>query len=87
MRLAIIMCCLSMIGMGGCAATATTPAAQSNQVHAECTVCKANADLACVDVPVDQTTPSYVYNGKTYYFCSDECRSTFAKHPDKYASK
>ena len=53
--------------------------------HAECLVCKENADLACVDLTVDKDTPHTDYNGKTYYFCSDECKRDFAKHPEKYA--
>src|SRR5438105_4165282 len=70
-------------------ATANPVAASAAQAgaHDECLVCKKNADLACVDVDVDKDTPSYVYNGKTYYFCSDECRDKFAKNPGKYTEK
>jgi len=25
--------------------------------------------------------------GKTYYFCSNECRAEFIKHPAKYATR
>jgi YHS domain-containing protein len=52
----------------------------------ECLVCKMNADLACIDVDVDKNTPSYVYNGHTYYFCSNDCRKEFARNPQKYLS-
>ena len=27
------------------------------------------------------------YKGKTYYFCSAACKTTFDKNPEKYASK
>ncbi|MDO8794929.1 MAG: YHS domain-containing protein [Vicinamibacterales bacterium] len=27
------------------------------------------------------------YHGKTYYFCSPACKSTFDKNPEKYAAK
>ena len=27
------------------------------------------------------------YHGKTYYFCSPACKSTFEKSPEKYATK
>ncbi len=27
---------------------------------------------------------TYEYNGKTYYFCSDGCKETFVKNPEKY---
>jgi YHS domain-containing protein len=53
--------------------------------HAECLVCKKNVDLACVDVAVDKDTPRETYNGKTYYFCSEECKGEFEKNPAKYA--
>lgn len=55
--------------------------------HAECLVCKKNADLACIDVEVDKATPRTVYNGKTYYFCSDECKNKFQKNPGKYVKQ
>jgi YHS domain-containing protein len=88
MRVVIAACCVVAALLAGCA---TGPdqrsAAASTQPHAECLVCKANADLACIDVPVDGGTPSYAYNGKTYYFCSNECRKTFAKNPAKYAGR
>jgi YHS domain-containing protein len=57
---------------------------QPPRQHAQCLVCKYNADLACLDVDVDSNTPSYVYDGKTYYFCSQECRDEFAKNPKRY---
>jgi YHS domain-containing protein len=55
--------------------------------HAECLVCKKNADLACVDVAVDEKTPRAEYGGKTYYFCSEECRVEFLKRPARYLEK
>jgi Cu+-exporting ATPase len=27
------------------------------------------------------------HNGKTYYFCSDDCKAKFQKEPAKYADK
>jgi YHS domain-containing protein len=27
------------------------------------------------------------YQGKTYYFCSPACKSTFDKNPEKYTAK
>jgi YHS domain-containing protein len=75
---------LLAVALAGCAAEQRSDVA-STQQHAECLVCKENVDLACVDVAVDATTPRYAYEGKTYYFCSDECRDKFAKDPAKYA--
>ena len=81
---------LSVLAIG-CASEPRTPAAASaapatTQPHAECLVCKHNADLACVDVAVDSKTPTCVCDGRTYYFCSDECRRAFEKNPAKYLS-
>ena len=61
--------------------------AASSGPHDECLVCKKNADLACVDVAVTSKTPTYMYNGQTYYFCSDECKTKFEKDPLTYLKK
>jgi hypothetical protein len=89
--LPIAIVILFLAGIGGCASSndrapqAGGALMMSN--HAQCTVCKKNADLACVDVAVDDRTPRAVYQGKTYYFCSDDCRKDFEKNPAKYAAK
>jgi YHS domain-containing protein len=75
---------------GGCvenhpSTTTGNTATPSN--HAECLVCKLNADMACIDVDVDKDTPSYTYNGKTYYFCSKACAKKFQASPEKYVEK
>jgi YHS domain-containing protein len=88
-----ITLCVAMVlavAMVGCASEESLMSASSatqQTAHGECLVCKRNADLACVDVDVDKNTPRAEYNGKTYYFCSDECREEFLKHPAKYAGK
>ena len=78
---------LMMFFLAGCAAesTSTQPIHASAQGHAECLVCKHNADLACVDLTVTDQTASATYNGRRYYFCSEECKDEFEKHPGKYA--
>ena len=68
----------------GCASEQMSPTTQASAEHAECLVCKKNADLACIDVTVDKTTPKYMYDGHTYYFCSEECKNEFSKNPQKY---
>ncbi len=90
MRL-ITLCLAAALLALGCAssnhdATTQPVAASSSAPHAECLVCKRNADLACVDVTVDKATPRCVYDGTTYYFCSDDCRNAFMKSPQKYLS-
>jgi YHS domain-containing protein len=70
-----------MLIVAGCASSQHTA---STQPCEKCLVCEKNADLACVDVAVDANTPRYDYAGKTYYFCSEECRAKFAGSPQKY---
>jgi YHS domain-containing protein len=38
---------------------------------------------------VDEKTAKYKseYKGKTYYFCAQQCKTTFDKKPSKFASK
>ena len=78
---------LMMLFLVGCAAQSagTQPIHASAQGHAECLVCKHNADLACVDVAVTDQTPSATYKGQRYYFCSEDCKNEFEKNPGKYA--
>ena len=85
---------LATLVLSGCTQTATTPSATATDTaqaaakksHAECLVCKHENDLACLDVEVDKDTPTVVYNGKTYYFCSDGCAKDFQKNPAKFAA-
>lgn len=44
-------------------------------------------DLVC-GMEVDEQTAKWTseYQGKTYYFCSPGCKSSFDKDPDKYIS-
>ena len=88
MRL-VILCLAAPLFAIGCAssnhdATTQPSASASSCPHEKCLVCEHNADLACVDVAVDAKTPRCVYDGTTYYFCSDECRNNFMKSPQKY---
>jgi len=42
-------------------------------------------DLACgIKVKKSEAKVSYEYKGKTYYFCSEECKEKFVKDPEKY---
>jgi YHS domain-containing protein len=73
-----------LILAAGCAAD---PVATGAERHEECLPCKARADLGCVDVIVDEKTPHTVYLGRTYYFCSEDCKREFLKQPAKFAQK
>jgi YHS domain-containing protein len=84
----ILAAFLFVATLAGCQGSSVDPTqAGSSAHHAECLVCKCNADLACVDVVVDQNTPEYTYEGKEYYFCSEACRNKFAAKPAKYVAK
>jgi YHS domain-containing protein len=72
---------------GNATVAAAGSASKSGDCCAQCLVCKYNADLACVDVNVEKDTPSYLYNGTTYYFCSNACKKKFEKEPAKYISQ
>jgi len=78
---------IGAIVIAGCTTNPPTPPTTQPAQHAECLVCKRNADLACVDVLVDPSTPQYDYDGRTYYFCSEECKSKFVREPGKYVQK
>ncbi len=82
----MMISCTMLLLAAGCTAGHESSTAMHQQ-HAECLVCKEEADLACVDVTVDATTPKTTYDGKTYYFCSDHCRDKFTKSPEKYAKQ
>jgi YHS domain-containing protein len=51
---------------------------------AECPVCKHDGDLACLCVHVEADTPSCECDGKTFYFCSEQCRADFQADPERY---
>jgi YHS domain-containing protein len=72
-----------LVGVFGCAGER---AVDPRPVE-ECPVCRANADLACLNVRVDEKTARAEYRGKTYYFCSEECRVLFEKNPERYVGK
>jgi YHS domain-containing protein len=73
---------------GGCkTAGQAEGAAAGDSAQATCCVCQYNNDLSCVAVRVKDTTPRTDYGGKTYFFCSSGCRSSFEKKPQKYLAK
>lgn len=45
-------------------------------------------DPVC-SMKVDETKAKYTttYQGKTYYFCSEDCKKAFELAPEKYARK
>jgi hypothetical protein len=53
--------------------------------QAVCPVCRCRGDLGCLVVGVEPGTPRCALDGKTYYFCSDECREAFERDPQRFA--
>jgi protein SCO1/2 len=44
-------------------------------------------DPVCkMEVHIDPSAPHAVFNGKTYYFCSENCREKFLANPSRYPS-
>ena len=72
--------------MAGCA-TPPMETAQNPGETATCEVCRYNNDLACLCVKVKEKTPHAEYQGKAYYFCSEDCRIAFQKRPAKYVAQ
>jgi hypothetical protein len=68
--------------LGACAASTPAP----DGPMAECPVCKHEGDLACLCVEIEPDTPRCECGGRTYYFCSEECRADFAERPERYVS-
>ena len=60
----------------------------SNQVYASAPVSTADHPLCAVcGMDVDpKSAPKSVFNGTTYYFCSDDDKKTFDAAPDKFVS-
>ena len=73
-----LFCGAVALGAWGCAG------APDPRPVAEDPVCKANGDLGCIRVRIDEKTPRASYRGATYYFCADRCRVAFEKTPEKY---
>lgn len=45
-------------------------------------------DPVCkMEINRDDAEASSEYNGQTYYFCSEECKESFDKRPDKYVER
>ena len=75
---ALLAAALAALLVAGCA---SVPDRDPASGCANCPVCLHQADLACVCVKVGPNTPSCEWNGRTWYFCSEECRKAFLSDP------
>jgi len=67
----------------GCAST-SDPQQHLAVNQDACWVCVNENDLACIKVDIDDKTPTALYNGKTYHFCSEQCKKEFQANPAKF---
>jgi YHS domain-containing protein len=71
-------------GLGGCASRPQIAGSDAAAPMATCEVCQYNRDLGCVRFRLKQDTPQVQHEGKTYCFCSEDCRAAFQKNPARY---
>jgi len=87
MRTLIPIACLLLVALGCTAVAHEEPAASASDRTVQCSVCVYHRDLGCVDVTVDNQTPSCEWGGRTWWFCSEGCREQFQKTPEKFAGR
>jgi YHS domain-containing protein len=78
LKLLVLM--VSMMTLG-CDGEAAKPAADASGIKSNCVVCGDH------ELDVTDKTLFTDYSGTRYYFCSDYCKSEFAKDPATYAAK
>jgi len=72
-------------GITGCATQRPSSTAEARTM-VTCYVCDYNNDLGCVCFRLKESTPRLTFEGKEYFFCSDDCYQAFQRKPAKYAS-
>ncbi len=87
MKINFIILFLLFFSVIGCASPRSQTLTQSGQQIAKDPVCVYFADMSCIDVAVTENTPQSTYEGKTYYFCTQKCKTDFDKKPSKYLTK
>ena len=61
---------------------------QETQRHAHKKAEDTSIDPVCgMKMKTSEAKATYDYNGKTYYFCQDECKEKFVKNPEEYVKK
>ena len=81
----LIFLAFAAIWMTGCATQRPSSASDARPM-ATCYVCDYNNDLGCVCFHVKESTPHLTFEGKEYFFCSEDCYKAFQRKPSKYAS-
>jgi hypothetical protein len=83
----LLVASLAAPALTGCRASASVAIEVDDPTRAHCPVCEAEGDLACLCVRVGPDTPSSTYLGRTYYFCSTQCKQDFDRKPAKYVPR
>jgi YHS domain-containing protein len=83
MRIFRLLSGAALAALAGCASGAKA----DDGPTAECPVCVCNHDEGCRVVHLEAGTPHREWDGRNWYFCSDECRKAFEKEPEKYAKR
>lgn len=70
--------------LAGCGA-GKEPTAESQKARTDTSRVQTARDPACgMQVPMTEDAVTYNYQGKTYYFCSAECKAEFVADPARY---
>jgi YHS domain-containing protein len=84
MKMMLNLLAIAALALAAGCTTSSKDISQASGPTETCHVCRYNNDLACVQVRVRDTTPRAEYGGRTFYFCSEACRTEFLKKPEKY---
>lgn len=66
---------------------ATKPAVENHTPSGDEIGTEATCPVCGMTVTVEATTPSVTYDGKTYYFCSENDKEAFAENPEMFTKK
>ena len=75
----------ALILISGCAPLPPIPP-ESAAVQ-QCLVCRNKRDFSCLTVEKTPATPRTRYAGRDYWFCGEDCRCEFEKHPGTFLPK
>ena len=81
----LLLLSAAALAIPSCSAPAAPAVARPGEQIELCPVCAWRGDLACMDVVVDDQTPKADFDGRTWWFCSEECRERFVKDPARFA--
>lgn len=75
----------ALILLTGCATLPQVPPEEA--AVQQCLVCRHRRDFSCLEVEKTPTTPRAQCDGRTYWFCSENCRCEFEKNPKSFVRR